>query len=495
MSESELPEDLERWPQDDYVLLGINRDADERILKRAYARLIRKFKPEHHPQQFARIRAAYEAIQKRLAWISELRSPETDDPISIDDLNQLLKSPRETSPANSDPSSTPPSDGSPDQPPQISHIQRRQLRLNFDELIETAWKAACDGDTSRGYRELRMLLEQQPGNEEICLRLYWLSYLYPELAADLVRTHWLVECLRQNNLRGRTWELYQHELKRNPGLVESAEHISLTEIGLTLGSRIDEFLAVSWKAAVEMNRWGLIAANLNVCRQKLIEDQRVLWARLLFRAVEFAAWSDNPIARHILQRSRQDLDELTELQLELQDEFQRHDMTWELANSHRVESLRLISPDLAQLIRDLSFEPYETQRRRLRSILADWIHSPHAAVEMLDSLRRANPIAFHQLYSVIQRMDSEVPRNNDTGRHHQVNYQTRAFLEDRTSHKYARLRVELLDFCLENWITKEEVLTIIARYLPTNLWGDFSNSINKDLAIWTVLSGVAAFWA
>ena len=48
-------------PEDPYELLGVPRDAGPRDLRRAYTRLIRAYKPEQHPEQFRRIRAAYEA--------------------------------------------------------------------------------------------------------------------------------------------------------------------------------------------------------------------------------------------------------------------------------------------------------------------------------------------------------------------------------------------------------------------------------------------------
>jgi len=44
---SELPQDMAEWPNDPYELLGMDSSADEKTLKRAYTRLIRKFRPEH----------------------------------------------------------------------------------------------------------------------------------------------------------------------------------------------------------------------------------------------------------------------------------------------------------------------------------------------------------------------------------------------------------------------------------------------------------------
>ncbi|HWE31382.1 MAG TPA: DnaJ domain-containing protein, partial [Polyangia bacterium] len=47
---------------DFYQTLGIDRAADERAVKKAYFALVRKFPPETHPEEFKRIREAYEVL-------------------------------------------------------------------------------------------------------------------------------------------------------------------------------------------------------------------------------------------------------------------------------------------------------------------------------------------------------------------------------------------------------------------------------------------------
>jgi curved DNA-binding protein CbpA len=45
-----------------YMILEVARDADERTIKKAYFTLVRKFPPETHPEEFKRIREAYEVL-------------------------------------------------------------------------------------------------------------------------------------------------------------------------------------------------------------------------------------------------------------------------------------------------------------------------------------------------------------------------------------------------------------------------------------------------
>jgi curved DNA-binding protein CbpA len=48
---------------DAYAVLGVAADSDDATIRRRYLELVRQFTPEHHPKQFAEIRAAYEQLK------------------------------------------------------------------------------------------------------------------------------------------------------------------------------------------------------------------------------------------------------------------------------------------------------------------------------------------------------------------------------------------------------------------------------------------------
>ena len=50
---------------DPYAVLGVADDADDETIRRRYLELVRQFSPEHHPEKFAAIRAAYERLRDR----------------------------------------------------------------------------------------------------------------------------------------------------------------------------------------------------------------------------------------------------------------------------------------------------------------------------------------------------------------------------------------------------------------------------------------------
>jgi curved DNA-binding protein CbpA len=48
---------------DPYVVLGLPADSDDATIRRRYLELVRQYSPEHHPERFAAIRAAYESLR------------------------------------------------------------------------------------------------------------------------------------------------------------------------------------------------------------------------------------------------------------------------------------------------------------------------------------------------------------------------------------------------------------------------------------------------
>src|SRR4051794_6036927 len=48
---------------DPYEVLGLPGDADDEAIRTRYLELVREFTPEHHPERFAAVRAAYESLR------------------------------------------------------------------------------------------------------------------------------------------------------------------------------------------------------------------------------------------------------------------------------------------------------------------------------------------------------------------------------------------------------------------------------------------------
>jgi curved DNA-binding protein CbpA len=48
---------------DPYEVLGLSDDADDAAIRSRYLELVRQYSPEHHPERFAAVRAAYESLR------------------------------------------------------------------------------------------------------------------------------------------------------------------------------------------------------------------------------------------------------------------------------------------------------------------------------------------------------------------------------------------------------------------------------------------------
>ena len=48
---------------DPYEILELPPESDDEAIRRRYLELVRRFSPEHHPEKFAAIRAAYEQLK------------------------------------------------------------------------------------------------------------------------------------------------------------------------------------------------------------------------------------------------------------------------------------------------------------------------------------------------------------------------------------------------------------------------------------------------
>src|SRR5579871_3692889 len=48
---------------DPYEVLGLSADSDDETIRRRYLELVRQYPPEHQPERFAAVRAAYESLR------------------------------------------------------------------------------------------------------------------------------------------------------------------------------------------------------------------------------------------------------------------------------------------------------------------------------------------------------------------------------------------------------------------------------------------------
>lgn len=136
-------------PHAPLAFFGLSDAFDRKELKRAYNRLLRQYKPEKHPQEFQRIRAAYELLDNQLRYgAAATPAPEyrwrTDDAPSASPPSTAEKSrPREPAPAaaSAHAYASPPSPAS---TPLHVRIRQHPMANVYRELAEKQHKLPYD---------------------------------------------------------------------------------------------------------------------------------------------------------------------------------------------------------------------------------------------------------------------------------------------------------------------------------------------------------------
>lgn len=307
MSEPSLPDDLSRWPENPYELLGVSPGVSPIDLKRSYIRLIRRFKPEAHPEHFRRIREAYEIVLRSIEYFSRLGiqiRPADEDPPDTSAVPDTAPSDTEQRPSGENEASVPPDEPAdvgqasyaetPEREapvdPYAEPIRRRPAARSVVDQAADLWSRAIRGEEAEAYRGLCRLHEAEPNHSELCLRLYWLLALDPALDVDRQPCDWLVKALRQTGLRGPALELYRREIEANPREADTPRFQSLLSINGNDGI-VAELYHWRWAALRTFCGWDALAADWPVAKSRFSMADESIWLRLVCSAADAAAWN------------------------------------------------------------------------------------------------------------------------------------------------------------------------------------------------------------
>ena len=240
---SHLPDDIAQWPTDPFDLLGAEPGADEKTLKRAYMRLIRKYRPEHAPEQFKRIREAYEFATSPVATAFGRWSE---------------NNPAAVTRATSD-------------------VHRPSVKSSsLDEI----WSTFRDGDEWDARRQLEARYANSPVGQQVLTRLYWVRKLDPEDKNQAI-VRWLIGHLQRHGDLGGARNLLLGELKARPELALD-DDISRLLIGTDIEHHLDIF-EVRWKEAIRQGNFRFLRDDLANVADQLAFEREVFWARIMIR--------------------------------------------------------------------------------------------------------------------------------------------------------------------------------------------------------------------
>jgi hypothetical protein len=340
MPPPDLPDDPRDWPSDPYALLGVDADADDDAIRRAYTRLIRRFKPEHHPAEFARIRDAYDACRQRTFWFR----PSVSDDVSV-----------------------PASDPVPSMPAPVPN------------RIDAHWATAIAGNLAAAYGALQEIASREPVSSEVALRLYWLLAIDPKLDPGRSRHDWLARALLESKLGSDALELYRRELEADAGEALASPYMDLLRVDAP-PSRLIAAARVRLAAAGRTGRYSHIDYDLKQLKDRLGPDHDSDWLAIIVAVFDWTA-SVRPNAA--FDRAAREIVGLKHLELSHAYHFDRMDRTLHWS----AEATAAVDPEvrvLVEVLRIIWASYGSAPRAALAAALGDLASAPLAYLRSFD---------------------------------------------------------------------------------------------------------------
>ncbi len=477
MTQDSLSDDYHTWPDDPFELFGVMDAADERAIKRAYNQLIRRFNPERFPEHFMRLRAAYEWLQRRTesSRPSRAMSPILDESPSL--APEVMKSPTAMGDATEKP---PTSIGTQSNvtPPSVSPHE--------------AWQRALAGEFADAYRALQAAHSRDPQSERICLQLYWLLELNPALDAERKALDWLMPALRQHGPQSRAGATYRQVLERCPDESLSKQCTALIRGPVTFQS-LRPFLDCRWHTAAAKGQHRIIREDLNRFRISLA-DQPLEWMKCVLLAADYVAWSRSTPATLLLHICEQELERLSDYELQAAAGVDRFAHLLELTTGlHKYSSFQISreSQQLLDVVRDSWTQPWHLLRGTLMNIADGWVDSPSIALSRLDEFGQAFPIHLAQLHALMNHMQRRRSNKHDE----QMASYIGNFLLQVDTVSYHRFRRRLLEFTLQEWVMVDDVIELGLQSNQNGEWTKYTRELFDDIPLRTLLTGLAAYWS
>jgi hypothetical protein len=435
MNEHTLPDDLSRWPANPFDLLGVRPGVSDRDLRRAYARLIRAYKPEQFPEHFRRIREAYEAARQYAQYFAIPEEAPADSP----------------APPHVPPTPVP-DIGTPTAERPLPAPRPRSLQDELDD----AWRWAEDGDEARAYARLLDLDDRHPGRTDIYLRLYCLLSAAPELDGRRTACDFLARGLRQSGGGGPCYDLYRHEIEANPGEALTGRFAELlgaiTQLGL-----LTAFVEWRWGAAGRLKRFEVIRGDLPGLRARLAVDQEEVWLRLLASAADQLAWDRAaPEDAGGWAECLNEAEGYQHLQLRCADVFDRLEYLEGVATGwHTLMDRGNVPANLLELLPRFWTLPFSEIRRGVTSVLSAVAAAPAAWLTHLDRINEVSPELLSLFGGVLTAYQRATEPDADGRTTEELAVVARHFLDEQLGLSYKEMRPQLLGFCLREFIDPE----------------------------------------
>lgn len=458
-----LPDNLSDWPDDVYELLGVDREADTKTLRRAYTRLIRKFKPDHFPDEFQRIREAYDATRQ----FAELRVHFEPVDGEWSDI---------TGPKSGDPSEA---DGDDHHAEPGSEGEMLVLRPNSDAQwdvdgpadatdADAAWRTGRDGDLDAALAQLEQLHDREPDNEEVIVRLFWIRKLQlaEKAASSAEVVNWLCRIVKRRGLRGRPWQLLIEELQTAP-VLSRCEAVSELLQSSESADRIVPLLLTRWRSAGRVQRWSAIDEDLNAVRDRFLPDHPGEWVEVVLAALRMLVWSRSTdvtssmvdgvleLGTSFFERWFNELGGFEELHLMHPHVFDERDELVELRDQLD-DSQQAVPGRIRHLLLEEAVGRNAAIRNRVLNLARNWSQFPGSALEQLDGLAQSRPMVLIRLWQCVSR-HNQAGWYLPEGQSDAIVRQVERMVESTDWSSINNARISVFEFCVRESLPLRQV--------------------------------------
>ncbi len=459
-----LPDDVDRWPNSPWQLLGIDPNASQKELRTAYVRLIRKYKPEFYPQQYHRIRSAYDSLKQTTQKHPETLRLESDAAVDQRTVDESRPSDGPQKPADVTAERT---------DTQTPAMQPMAQKPTLNAAVD-CFQLACAGQRQAAYDRLQQLASEPRVGPEPFAMLYWLLRLDPGLGKGRTPVTWIEEGLERVGYHGVLASLFQREIDADVSpAIRSSWVVRILSSGTS--SESSELGRRCFHSAARTNQWELINTFLDALRHRSSPLDPRQSFEMLLEVLDCCAWEDAFQAQEIFRTCWDEIQQLPEWHLEYSQALYRYDEY--IAISKAVNCARNHEHPLLRLICDGIVLSWSQTREVLLPIVASFaqeiVVDPIATLDDLDAIAGTNLIANEtgttaEIGStakvLLQNFYQALGGSQDDRSISEFQEKSKLvfdFLDDIGLCNYIHLRRPLLEFCLTHLIQPELVLAII----------------------------------
>jgi len=499
-----LPKNIRDWPSDPFKLLGVEVNVTERDLRRSYVRLIKRYKPEQHPEEFRRIRDAYEQIKQE----GDYRRPFVPSSDAADDCTLDSNSPiREATDEAGVFHGSEKTDGD-----EVTN-DAPDLAIVREDLLAAAWQEACHSDPEAAYNEIVPLASTVPHSEDVYLRLYWLLRTFPLIDPIRSPCAWLSDGIRRYGLASRVGALYRNELSDSPDEAFNANADRLVA-ELRAPRDILAMLDCRWRAGarLDQSRPGVqsfssierMKRDIDTVGSRLQEQDELTWASMLVRAIELAAWRHHDGDAGLVANLSMELDGAQHLHYTLRSLLDHRDETvltaaaWRrLRHQHREARTSPVSRIALELIREAAIFPISEIIQTAGACAAEMAASRQETLAVLDKFNLVSPFLVTKLNSALQQAAIDCSLSDPSDSREGLPMVVSNYVLESNWYNYSKFRTSLLDFCIHEAVDPPVVAELVRgdERLMVDTDKHLADAIDADVPLHCVKLADRLFWS